>query len=178
MAISKALRRGALIEDDKGRIDTADPTNRIYLQADHAMMKRAKPKAKKKAKGKKRAPRKKTTGRAAASKKRVQLWERKSLSEIRLKDEQANYHVQRRARELGLLIERAMVERAMAALGAEMKLRLLGLPRQISAELFALAHAKGGTAMAIEGRLLERLSDALVHCKEKARAVGLGSIGS
>jgi hypothetical protein len=164
MAISKAVRAGKVTEDDKGRVDTIDPMNRAYLQADHAVMKRAK------AAGR--------AGRAATSERRAKLNEKKLLSEIRLKEEQAAYHVQRRARELGLLIERAMVDRAMAAGGAEMKLRILGLPRQVAQELFDLAHSKGATPMAIEGLLLERLSDALVHVKEKMREAGFGSFGS
>jgi phage terminase Nu1 subunit (DNA packaging protein) len=164
MAISKAVKRGEVVEDDGGIIDTTNPVNRAYLQADHAVMKRAK------AAG--------AGARGDKSKRRGELWERKTLSEIRLKDEQTNYHVQRRARELGLLIERAMVDRAIAAIGAEIKLRILGLPRQVAQELFDLAHSKGATPMALEGLLLERLSDALVHVKEKGREAGLGSIGS
>lgn len=165
MAISKAIKRGVITEDDQGIIDITNPVNRTYLKADHSVMKRTKA-----AGGK--------VGRGDKSKRRGELWERKTLAEIRLKDEQANYHIQRRARELGLLVERAMVERAIAALGAEIKLRVLGLPRQVAQELFDLAHSNGSTPMALEGRLLELLGDALQHCKDKAREAGIGSLGS
>jgi hypothetical protein len=171
MAISKAIRKGSVTEDDQGRVDTADPVNREYLQTDHHVMKRAKRKPKEKRKDDPKA------SRAAESKRRAKKNERKIDAEIRIKEEQANYHVQRRARELGLLVERAKVEQMMGAFGPELKVRLLDLPRRISVHLFSLARSKGATPMAIEGFLSKELSEAIIACKEKARAVGLGTLG-
>ena len=167
MAISKAVRGGKVIEDDRGRVDTAEPVNRAYLLADHSVAKRARA----------AGQRDEKVSRAAASKRAAKRAEEKHqqwMDEHKAKTAETNAKV---ARALGLLVERANVERMMSAFGAELKLRILGLPRQFSAELFDLAHTKGATPMALEGRLLELLTDALKHCKEKAREVGLSSIG-
>jgi len=173
MSISKAIGRGSVVEDDRGRVDITNPVNRAYLVSDHAVMKRVKKRAKK---ARKKAEKK--SGRAAVSKRRAKLFEEKTHEQTRQYRENANWAVQRRAKDLGLLVERAKVEQMIAALGQEMKIRILALPRQVSSELFALAKVKGSTPMALEGLLMERLSDALARCKEKARAIGLGALGS
>jgi hypothetical protein len=166
MAISKAVRSGKVVEDDEGRVDITNPVNRAYLQSDHAVMKRA------------RVAGKKSTGRADGSKRKAKLYEAKTIEQTRQYRENANWAVQRRAKDLGLLVERAKVEQMMAAFGQELKLRLLDLPRRISANLFGLARAEAATPMAIEGALNKELSEALAACKERARAIGLGSLGS
>jgi hypothetical protein len=161
MAISKAVRRGEVVEDEKGRVNTADPGNRAYMLADHAVMKRAE-----------------VAGRAKKSKEARGLMDEKTFEQTRQYRENANWAVQRRAKDLGLLVERAKVEQMMAAFGQELKFRLLGMPRQTAPELFALAKVKGSTPMALEGLLLKRISETLERCKDKARAVGLGSLSS
>jgi phage terminase Nu1 subunit (DNA packaging protein) len=165
MAISKAVRSGKVVEDDRGRVDTTDPGNRAYMQADHAVAKRAK------AAGK-------IASRGDESKRRSKLFEAKTIEQTRQYRENANWAVQRRAKDLGLLVERAKVEQMMASFGQELKLRLLDMPRRISANLFGLARAEAATPMAIEGALNKEISEALTACKERARAIGLGSLGS
>jgi hypothetical protein len=166
MAISKAVRRGALIEDDQGRINTADPVNRAYLQADHAVMKRAK------AKGKA------ARGRGARSEAAADIMAEKTIQQTRQYKSNADWAIQRRAKDLELLVERAEVERRFAVFGSELKIRLLDLPRRLSVHLYSLARSEGSTPMAIEGLLGKELSDAIAACKEKARALKLGSLGS
>jgi hypothetical protein len=165
MAISKAARAGKVVEDDKGHVDITNPVNRAYMLADHTVMKRA------------RAAGKKPTTRADDSKRKAKLYEAKTVEQTRQYKANADWAIQRRAKDLGLLVECVKVEQMMAAFGAELKLRILGLPRQVSGELFDLAQTKGSTPMAIEGLLLKLLTDALVHCKEKAREVGLDTDG-
>jgi hypothetical protein len=167
MAISKAVASGKVIEDDGGFVYITNPVNRAYMLADHAVMKRAKAHAEKDGPVSRAAASKRSAKRAEE---RHQAW----MDHERAKTAETNAKV---ARALGLLLERAVVERMMSAFGAELKMRILGLPRQFSAELFDLAHTKGGTPMALEGRLMELLSDALIHCKTKAREVGINSIG-
>ena len=163
MAISKAVRSGKVTETSKG-INPDDPLNRSYIQADHAVMKRAK------ASGEKDL-------RAAESKRRLKLNFQKLEADIRLKNEQSDVHAQSRARILGLLIEREVVDRMHAALGAELKLRLLDMPRRISAGLFSLARQDGATPMAIEGALNKEMADALRAVKEAACRAGIRNVG-
>jgi transcriptional regulator with XRE-family HTH domain len=167
MAISKAVRSGKVIEDDRGFVDITNEVNRAYMLSDHSVAKRARA----------AGVRDEKVSRAAASKraaKRAEEKHRQWMDEHKAKTAETNAKV---AKALGLLVERATVERMISAFGSELKMRLLGLPRQFSAELFDLAHTKGATPMALEGRLLELTTDALKHCKEKAREVGLSSIG-
>jgi hypothetical protein len=162
-SISKAVKRGEVVEGEDGFIDITNPLNRAYLQADHSV------------KAHTRRPKGEKEARAAETKRRAKLNEQKTIEQTRQYSESANWAVQRRAKDLGLLVLRSSYEQKIAAYGQELKMRILGLPRQISSDLFALAHTKSATPMALEGLLLERLSDALTHCKEKARALKIGS---
>lgn len=100
----------------------------------------------------------------------------KTLSEIRRNDEQSAVLLQRRARDLGLLVEREALNQMMAAFGVELKLRFLDLPRRIAPQIHSVVKAGGG-ARAVEEILDKELADGLRHAKEKARAIGLGPLG-
>jgi hypothetical protein len=132
-------------------IDTSAPKNRKYLKKHGAVLK-------------KKAP-----------KKEQPLPIQKNMAEVRLKESQADLIDQRRAREMGLLIERDIVNQMMAAFGVELKLRFLDLPRRVSPRIHAIVKAKGGPR-AVEEILDKEIADGLKHAKEKARAIGLGDL--
>jgi hypothetical protein len=113
--------------------------------------------------------------RPKAKKEEQPLQIQKVMAEVRLKDEQADLIAQRRAREMGLLVEREVVQQMMSAFGVELKVRLLDLPRRIAPRVHAVVKADGGPR-AVEEILDREVADALKHAKEKARALGLGDI--
>ena len=150
--VTKLIKRGTLTGRKVDKyIDTAAPKNRAYLKKHGAVVK------------------KKTR------KEEQPLPIQKSMAEVRLKDAQADLIDQRRAREMGLLIELEIVNQMMAAFGVELKLRFLDLPRRVSPRIHAIVKAKGGPR-AVEEILDKEIADGLKHAKEKARALGLGDL--
>jgi hypothetical protein len=164
MAISKAVKRGEVVEDDGGIVDTTNPVNRAYLQADHTVMKRAK------AAGDKE--------RGMRSKDRAAWSLRKMMADARYKEEQTDLAIQRRAKELGLLTETAGIEKGVAAIGGALSTYLLTMPRQVAQELFDRSRAMDGTVKFIEDILIDRCTEILVKVKEKAHEAGLKSFSN
>ena len=150
--VTKLIKTGKL----SGRkvdayIDTGAPKNRAYLKKHGMVIKKR------------------------AKKEDQPLAIQNMLSGMRLKDEQADLIAQRRAREMGLLVEREAVQQMMAAFGVELKIRLLDMPRRIAPRIHAIVKAHGGPR-AVEEILDREIADALKHAKEKARALGLGDL--
>lgn len=151
--ITVGIQAGRLTPGRDGFIDTAAPKNKAYLKR-HGVSYREK----------------------RSKEDDVPLQIRKVLADIADKEQRAAYTAQRRAQALGMLVERAIVEQMFAQFGQELKLRLLDLPRRIAPQLAAVVKAGGGPR-AVEEKLDAEIADVISHAKEKARGVGLGSLG-
>ncbi|MBE3065413.1 MAG: hypothetical protein IMZ69_10405 [Spirochaetes bacterium] len=150
--VTKLIAKGTLTgRKVDAYIDTSAKKNAAYLKKHGVVMKKR------------------------ARKEEQPLQIQKVMSEVRLKDEQADLLVQRRAKEIGLLIEREIVNQMMAAFGVEIKLRFLDLPRRIAPRIHAVVKAGAGPR-AVEELLDKELADGIRHSKEKARALGLGDL--
>jgi hypothetical protein len=150
--VTKLIAKGTLTgRKVDNYIDTSAPKNREYLKKHGVVIKKR------------------------ARKEEQPLQIQKVMAEVRLKDEQADLLVQRRAREMGLLVEREIVNQMMAAFGVEMKLRFLDLARRIAPRIHAVVKAGAGPR-AVEELLDKEIADGIRHAKEKARALGLGDI--
>ncbi len=114
MAISKAVGKGSVIEDDAGHVDVTNPVNRAYLLADHAVMRRARA----------RAPKDEKVSRAAASKlaaKRAQEKHDQWMAEHAAKTAEMET---RRAKTLGILAEQKVMKNAMALFALACKIQI------------------------------------------------------
>jgi len=182
--IIKALQSGKIVEDDEYRIDTTVANNRRYMNSEHVYstaQKNRLSKTKSRSPATRRQPKRKKIlaktkgGSTAGKKKPPSLYDKKLNADIDLKKAQTRRIEQARARELGILIEREIMERKLAIFGAEIKLRLLDLPRRISQRITATIQA-GGTAREIEDLLDKEIADILKHCKEATQRADIGNI--
>jgi hypothetical protein len=162
MAISYAVRAGKVIEDDKGKVDTASPLNRAFLQADHTAMKRAK------AKGR-------AEGRGSVSKKRADLWERNIRAQIAEREARTAKLDVERAKLLGMLVERRMMLASFAAFGAEWKPQLLDMPKRLIPRIYDMFRAGKSEQEAVQYAEKE-VFGATQALKNKGREVELGDL--
>lgn len=102
----------------------------------------------------------------------LNLKERKDMADIRLKNSQADRHVQARAERMGLLVLKSEVDKILAVLGAELRTRLLDMPRRITPQIVALVQS-GSDAREIETLLDTEITDAVKHAKEAAHRAGV-----
>lgn len=102
----------------------------------------------------------------------LNLKERKDMADIRLKNSQADRHVQARAERMGLLVLKSEVDKILAVLGAELRTRLLDMPRRITPQIVALVQS-GSDAREIETLLDTEITDAVKHAKETAHRAGV-----
>jgi hypothetical protein len=163
MAISKAVRRGEVIEGDGGSIKLTDPVNRAYRQADHTVAKR---------------PKSGTgggEGRGKRSEDIAQLHRQMLVEKIRNLNAKTAKDDVDRARKLDMYTERRMVETCFAAFGAEWKPQILDMPKRIVPVLYEMCRAGRPLQEAILYAEKE-IAEATKALKEKARAVGLGDL--
>jgi hypothetical protein len=89
-------------------------------------------------------------------------------ADIDLKREQAATHRQRRLERLGLLVEKALVDKRIATLGAEIRSRFLDLPARVFPQIVALV--KSGREDEALAHLEREIGEAIERVKEKTTA--------
>lgn len=102
----------------------------------------------------------------------INLKERKDMADIRLKNSQADRHIQARAERMGLLVLKSDVDKILAVLGADLRMRLFDMPRRITPQIVALVQS-GSDAREIETLLDTEITDAVKHAKETAHRAGV-----
>jgi hypothetical protein len=153
--VSKALHDGRAVATPRGGIDLRNKVNAAYL-AEHA----GRPS---------RAEH--STARAAAGGAKsnaIGLNAQRIQADIDLKREQTATHRQRRLERLGLLVEKALVDKRLATLGGEVRTRFLDLPARVFPQLIALV--KSGREDEALTHLEHEIGDAIERVKEKATA--------
>ncbi|MFW6312252.1 MAG: hypothetical protein ACOC2N_00005, partial [Spirochaetota bacterium] len=99
----------------------------------------------------------------------------KVRAEIDYKREQEAHYKQRRLKDNGTLIPRQDVRQKIMVLAQDLRMRLLDMPRRISANLVDRVKA-GSTEHEIEQYLAGQIADAIRHAKETAKHVELGDL--
>lgn len=98
------------------------------------------------------------------------LQDQKDREDILLKRARREMLVVQKAERLGLLVEKVIVEQKLAALGADLNVRLLQLPRRIGPQLCALVEAGKGDR--VEQTLERELSDVIKRAKKAGKLAG------
>lgn len=189
VAVSAAVKRGALAVGEDDRLDPEHPQNAAYLERQKGRSgrqgkggRRGESKSKRPSGVRARAPKpadERSNEPSAAQPEPESayhpelvfgLQNQKDYEDIQLKRERRRLLVVQRAERLGLLVERSIVEQKLAALGAELNVRLLQLPRRISPQIVALVEAgKGGQ---VEQLLERELSDVIKRAKKAGQLAG------
>jgi len=177
-AVTKAVGSGRIVVNADGMVDTENPKNALYLDAQ-------KHKAKKTeivAAGKKKKPRAKGDTVSPPSDDQDDEYElaneaigldaKKKQADINLKRSQNERHQLAIAEKKGELIPRDLVRRKFSAFDAAMKTHLRDMPRRSAARLHAIAVSEGPRAL--ETALEKEISEGLARVKEAAKEGGLG----
>lgn len=93
------------------------------------------------------------------------IYIKKTDAEVRYKREQIRAIKQKRLERLGVLIEKELVRRVFDSFAADLKLRLLGLPKVLSPRIISLVKS-GEKENTIQGMLEDEISNAIKTAKQ------------
>jgi hypothetical protein len=153
-AVTKAKKAGNVIIS-RGLVDLRNKTNRLYMETQKERIGAPGP-----------APAGKKKRAALRGKDKESLSAQRMRADIALKQEMTATHQQRRLERLGLLVQKEQVDRRLAVLGNEIKVRLLDLPRRVFPTI--AAHVKAGREPDGLALLEKEIGDAIAHVKKAA----------
>lgn len=157
-AISKALHDGRVVATPKGKTDVRNKVNAAFL-AEHVGRPSRSPRVD-------HAAARAVMGGAKGN--ALGLNAQRIQADIDLKREQTATHRQRRLERLGFLEEKALVDKRLATLGAEIRSRFLDLPARVFPQIVALV--KSGREDEALAHLEHEIGEAIERVKEKATA--------
>jgi hypothetical protein len=192
-AVTMAVKQGRLKCGSDGNINEKDPVNEKWIDSrkdkktyTHKNTTKKKP-LKKKEKSKKEHEEKKKEEKKAIVKTVIvdnndsdlddgsQVYLKKADAEVRYKREQIRSVKQKRLERLGELVERDLVRQVIGKLGAEIKMRLLGMPKVMAPRIVALVKS-GEKNKTVQSLLEDEISKALKAAKEVLLKADFGNV--